>query len=254
MRHKKPIESIYELDTFETILLDSIHPGGLELTRHLVDRAGVGRDSILLDVACGKGASARFLSQTYGCDVVGIDKSSNMLRSSQSKAIENVNKMMFLQGEGQFLPFLNSIFDFILFECTFSIFENKKNVSDEAFRVLKPGGKLIITDFYLKKNSPEGLANSIFPCAAGAVTEKEYKEIFQKSGFSEFFFEDHSKELRKIYLDILLNFGSLENFCMLLSQEKSAFEELGPRPALFDYKNEDIKGKLGYGLLILTKS
>ena len=254
MGHNNPIESIYELDTFETILLDSIHPGGLELTRHLADMAGIGSGSMLLDVACGKGASAQFLSQTFGCDAVGIDKSSNMLRYSHKKSLKNDKKMTFLRGEGQFLPFLNSIFDFILFECTFSIFENKNNVSDEAYRVLKPGGKLVITDFYLKKDSPERLTNSIFPCAAGAVTEIEYMKIFQESGFNEFFLEDHSKELRKIYLDILLNFGSLDNFCMLLSQAKSSFDELGSRPALFDYKNEDIKGKLGYGLLILTKS
>lgn len=199
-------ESIYEHDVFEKILKDAIHPGGLHLTRHLAEIANIWKGSVLLDIACGKGASAKFLSESFGCQVFGLDSSRNMIGHSKERLKGSNKKMVFIEGDGQHLPFLDSSFDFVLLECTFSIFEDKQRASDEAYRVLTPGGKLLMTDLYLKESSVQRPID-ILPCAAGALSERGYVEIFHKTGFVDLVKEDHSKALQKIFFDIVFHPG-----------------------------------------------
>ena len=65
----------YELPLIQSLLGDQWHPGGPALTRKLGSAVLIGRDSRVLDVASGNGESARVLSQHFGCDVTGIDYS-----------------------------------------------------------------------------------------------------------------------------------------------------------------------------------
>jgi len=64
---------LYESDIARLLLGESFHPGGLKLTQRLGEILGLGPDSRVLDVASGKGTSAIFLAQRFGCEVVGVD-------------------------------------------------------------------------------------------------------------------------------------------------------------------------------------
>jgi len=245
-------QSIYELGVFEEVLREAIHPGGLNLTRHIAERACIGKGSLLLDVACGKGTSDRFLAQEVGCRVVGVDLSENMIQYSREKAGENHDRVMLVQGNGECLPFRDSSFDFVLFECTFSLFQDKSRVSAEAFRILRSRGKLLMSDLYVKEPS-KGPVSTVFPCAAGALTICDYLKLFSESGFEELLREDHSKELVKLYFDIIFKFGSLDRFCELISKGKNAIEKQGPLPVLLACPGKDMRNNFGYGFLLLGK-
>jgi hypothetical protein len=65
---------------------------------------------------------------------------------------------------------------------------NKKRVFQEAFRALRPGGRLMVSDIVLLKELPEEIRNSVAAyvgCVAGAITKKEYLEAIQAAGFGE---------------------------------------------------------------------
>jgi SAM-dependent methyltransferase len=65
---------------------------------------------------------------------------------------------------------------------------NKKKVFQEAFRALRPGGRLMVSDIVLLKELPEEIKNSVAAyvgCVAGAITKKEYLEVIQAAGFGE---------------------------------------------------------------------
>jgi cyclopropane fatty-acyl-phospholipid synthase-like methyltransferase len=72
---KRCCAQLYESDLARFLLGDSFHPGGLALTRRLGELLHLGPQSRVLDVACGKGASAVFVAEHFGCEVVGVDYS-----------------------------------------------------------------------------------------------------------------------------------------------------------------------------------
>ncbi len=73
---------------FKQLLGETLRPGGLKLTAKLAQLAGIREDHTVLDIACGKGATALFLAREYGCKVTGLDLSDKMISSCQSKAKE----------------------------------------------------------------------------------------------------------------------------------------------------------------------
>ena len=78
--------------------------------------------------------------------------------------------------------------DVIISNCVINLSPNKKRVFQEAFRVLRPGGKLMVSDIVLLKDLPEEIRNSVaayIGCVGGAVTKKEYLEAVQAAGFEE---------------------------------------------------------------------
>jgi hypothetical protein len=72
----------YELPIVSMLLGDSLHPGGPALTRKLAEVAMVGRETAVLDLACGRGESGRVVASHYGCPVLGVDYSrTNVVRA-----------------------------------------------------------------------------------------------------------------------------------------------------------------------------
>ncbi len=78
--------SLEEILEKEDLGIEVLHPGGLEITKELAELCGINRKSKVLDVACGTGESACFLSETFGCEVVGVDASPIMIEKAKKKA------------------------------------------------------------------------------------------------------------------------------------------------------------------------
>jgi len=90
----------------------------------------------------------------------------------------------FKQSDVKQLPFANNELDAVLAECTFSLFRQQQQVLEEIRRVLKPGGKLAITDMATAGALPDDIAAVLAPwtCLADAVEQGAYEDMFVKAG------------------------------------------------------------------------
>ncbi len=139
--HEPTIERIIELSGIETL-----HPGGMAMTRRTGEVAGLIVGMHVLDVSSGRGTQAIYYAQQYGVDVTGVDISDEMVRTaSRSAARAGVaDRVRFRQGDSQRLPFESGTFDVVINECAVGIPDDSQAVLDEMLRVVRPGGAVVI--------------------------------------------------------------------------------------------------------------
>ena len=138
--------SIAQCDIFDFMAnhvgLTVIHPGGFEATHKLLKSCHMDQGSKVLDIGCGKGTTSVLLAQKYGCNVVGLDQSENLLHQATAlakrKGLEN--KVSFRVGDALNLPFANGEFDRAFGQAVLILVGDKKKAIQEALRVTKPGG------------------------------------------------------------------------------------------------------------------
>jgi len=144
----------------------------------------------VLDLGAGAGFDSFLAVRRVGLSgrVIGVDMPAEMVakaRNSGARAgFENVE---FRLGEIEHLPVADSIIDVIMSNCVINLSPQKQAAFDEAFRVLKPGGRLAISDVVATAPMPEVLANSIVAlagCIAGAALIDELKAMLAKAGFT----------------------------------------------------------------------
>jgi SAM-dependent methyltransferase len=146
---------------------------------------------IVLDLGSGGGIdvllSARRVGPTgkaYGLDMT--DEMLELARENQRKAgVENVE---FLKGEIEDIPLPDNSVDVVISNCVINLSADKDRVLAEAFRVLKPGGRLAVSDVVVRGPIPVEMRRSIelwIGCVAGALDEEEYREKLTKAGFEE---------------------------------------------------------------------
>jgi len=98
---------LYESDWAGLLLGDSYHPGKLQLTERLGRLLDLQPGQRVLDVASGRGTSALFLAERFGCQVVGVDLAGEIVKDANARAIEAGLESMvrFEKGDGERLPF-----------------------------------------------------------------------------------------------------------------------------------------------------
>jgi arsenite methyltransferase len=242
---------LYESGILDGLLGDTLHPGGIELTKRLAEVAQSTRNSSVLDIASGKGHTASFLCRQYGCKVVGIDSSFNMVTWAQKRAeIERLTHMVqFLAADAENLPFPGCQFDVVICECSFSLFRDKEKAAGEIWRVLRFGGRLALADIFLRREVTSELKaqlNSI-PCLAQAQGLTDYLRVLEQAGFQDILVEDHSRELKKIAWEAAITYGSLQGFLTKLTAESGVTLST---QAYLDFVK---KGKPGYALIAAAK-
>jgi len=255
---KEEAVKLYESCVFDQLLGETLRPGGLKLTARLAEVAGISSNYLVLDIACGKGTTAFFLARKYGCQVIGIDLSDKMIASCRARAEEKeiTSRVSFLLGDGENLPFSDSSFDTVISECSFSLLPNKEVAARDIGRILKPGGKLVMTDIILRGEVSKALRRqvSFACCLAGAWRAEEYINLFEQVGLQSPYIEDYSSELRKIIFQLGTTFGSIDNFLAGLPagpcQRKGAE---GSTPSILSYQEFLRLGKPGYALVAVSK-
>lgn len=249
---------MYESDPISDALGDTFRPGGLELTARLAEIAGLHNRSFLLDIACGRGTTSCFLCQECGCRVVGIDLSSKLVSLARKKVeVENLSsKVGFLLGDGEELPFKDSTFDVVMSECSFSLLPNKGSASVEIARVMKPGGRLVISDVILRGRISDGLRDQITfsSCISGAESLDGYIKLFEAAGLVDPYVEDHSEEMKALAYRILISFGSFEMFSTRVSEDSGESSGCCSTAACgVDWERLFKEAKPGYALISLVK-
>jgi arsenite methyltransferase len=145
----------------------------------------------VLDLGSGAGFDCFLAARAVGEQgrVIGVDMTSEMV----DKARENAKKggyrnVEFRLGDIEDLPVVDDSVDVILSNCVINLSPNKPKVFSEAFRVLKPGGKLTLSDIVLLQPLPAVLANSAaayLGCVAGASLKSDYLEMLSAAGFAD---------------------------------------------------------------------
>lgn len=255
---KESAVKLYESCVFDQVLGETLRPGGLELTARLASTAGIGKNHTVLDIACGKGTTAFLLAREYGCRVIGIDLSNKMISACRRKADEEkeADRASFLVGDAENLPFRTGAFDVVISECSFSLLPDKETAARDIKRVLKSGGKLVMTDIILRGEVSKELRSQItFACClAGAWQVGEYVSLFQEIGFQSPYIEDHSHELGKVGYQIGITFGSIDNFLGSLPagpcRRKGVTDST---PSVESYQKFLKLGRPGYALVAMTR-
>ena len=145
---------------------------------------------IVLDLGSGGGIDVLLSARRVGPDgkAYGLDMTDDMLalaRANQKKSgIENVE---FLKGEIENIPLPDNSVDVIISNCVINLSSDKSRVLREAFRVLKPGGRLAVSDVVVRGEVPEEIRRSLLlwvGCIAGALNDHEYLSKLEAAGFT----------------------------------------------------------------------
>ncbi len=152
--------------------VESLHPGGLELTEELARLCSIEEGTKVLDVACGTGETACFISEKFGAQLHGIDRSDQMIRRAEAKAQSRNLRIVFRKADAASLPFADSAFDVAICECTLCFLE-KERVLGEMARVVRPGGRIGIHDLCWKEGTPDELKRTL------AEIEREKPETLE---------------------------------------------------------------------------
>ncbi len=146
---------------------------------------------VVLDLGSGGGIdvllSARRVGPTgkaYGLDMT--DEMLELARENQRKA--GVTNVEFLKGEMEDMPLPDDTVDVIISNCVVNLSPDKDKVLAEAFRVLKPGGRVAIADIVVRGEVPQELRRSLelwAGCVAGALEEGEYRGKLEAAGFGD---------------------------------------------------------------------
>ncbi len=210
--------AFYEQDWVRHLAEDIFHPGGEELTNKTVAAMNLPAGAAIADLGCGTGTTAMMLARYHDFRVSAVDISAVNIERAVQRMGPGHATVRFCRADAHQLPFNDAELDGIIAECTFSLFSEQETVLEEIRRVLKPGGKLAITDMATSGALPGDIAGVLAPwtCLADAVDEETYLEMFAAAGFRIQTMADESAGLislvrmlkRKL---LLLGAGALAN-------------------------------------------
>jgi SAM-dependent methyltransferase len=153
--------------------------------------ASLKEGEVVVDLGSGAGFDCFLASRIVGekGKVIGVDMTAEMLEKARENAAKGGYKNVeFRLGEIENLPVANSFADIIISNCVINLSPDKKRVFSEAYRVLKPGGRLMVSDIVLLEELPQAVQKSVsayIGCVAGALLKERYLETIKSAGFSE---------------------------------------------------------------------
>lgn len=151
--------------------------------------ASLKKGETVLDLGSGAGFDCFLAADRVGKKgkVIGVDMTPEMLEKARENARKgNYENVEFRLGEIENLPVADNSVDIIVSNCVINLSPDKNRVFKEAFRALKPGGRLMVSDIVLLKELPASIKNSIqayVGCLAGASMKDGYLETIKAAGF-----------------------------------------------------------------------
>lgn len=201
-------KNIYEQEAFSQCTDRIIRPGGLNLTRELIEGLSLKGSHKILDLGCGTGVTVKLLREEFGLEAFGLDCSEVLVQKGK---LEDLS-LPIQVGSSEALPFPDGSVDAIVMECSFSTMKDKPKVLKEVRRVLSRNGKLGITDVYLRQE-PGDLWDKVglhTGCLVGAMTQYKMTELLATFGFEVDTWQDKSQLWRAYIGELLMGSCSLD--------------------------------------------
>ncbi len=229
------------------LLGESFHPGGTDLTIEMVAGLGIEHGGRVLDVACGNGASLRALVEAYPVHAVGMDASSPEFREG---------RLELRRGDAHAIPEKAGSFGAVICECALSTFADQPKALAEMFRVLRPGGRLAISDMVVEGTIPEALAPwvNVGTCLARARSARGYSRLLEDAGFTLLTSWDASDALLDLLSRVKRNLvgAALAKAAGVLPSEVRIDVRTG-RTLLREAEAAVRSGAIGYSVLIAER-
>lgn len=152
--------------------------------------ASLKKGETVLDLGSGAGFDAFLASPKVGKTgkVIGVDMTDEMLKkANENRKNGRFSNVEFRKGDIENLPIESASIDVIISNCVINLAPNKKRVFEEAYRVLKHSGRLMVSDVVLIKPLTEELKNNkelLVGCISGAILKKDYLALLKQVGFT----------------------------------------------------------------------
>jgi len=143
----------------------------------------------VLDLGAGAGFDCFLAANKVGKEgkVMGVDMTPEMVDKARANAMKGkYTNVEFRLGEIENLPAADNSVDVVISNCVINLSPNKKRVFEEAFRVLSPNGRLMVSDIVLLKKLPESIRKNVeaySSCISGAEIKDKYVELIREAGF-----------------------------------------------------------------------
>lgn len=151
--------------------------------------ASLKEGEVVLDLGSGAGFDCFLAAKRVGLKgrVIGIDMTPEMIeRARRNARKDNYENVEFRLGEIENLPAANDSVDVVISNCVINLSPDKERVFQEAFRVLRPGGRLMVSDIVLLKELPASIRDSVeayVGCLSGAISKEKYVDALKRAGF-----------------------------------------------------------------------
>ncbi|XP_040184807.1 phosphomethylethanolamine N-methyltransferase-like isoform X2 [Rana temporaria] len=177
-----------------------VSTGGLETTKEFISMLNPVPGQQVVDVGCGIGGGDFYMAKTYGVEVLGMDLSSNMVEIAMERAInEKIPLVQFEIGDATRRIFPDGTFDVVYSRDTILHINDKKALFKRFYSWLKPGGKLLITD-YCCGEQPWSPVFQEYVKQRGYVlyTPEEYGQFLEKVGFVNVQAQDRTEQFVQV--------------------------------------------------------
>ena len=170
--------------------------------------AGVSAGEVCIDLGSGRGTDVLRMADSAGPGgfAYGIDVSDGMLEKARENARKfGVSNVRFIKSELEDIGLDDGVADVVISNCTLNHAENKQRVWKEIHRILKKGGRFIVSDIYSSADVPEEYRNdpqAVAECWAGSVTRDEYLRTVTAAGFSDIRILEESKPYPKGKIEV----------------------------------------------------
>ncbi len=153
--------------------------------------ASLKEGEVVLDLGSGGGVDCFLAASKVGKNgrVIGVDMTPEMIERARENASKgNYGNVDFRLGEIEHLPVADNSVDVVISNCVINLSPAKAQVFKEAYRVLRPGGRVMVSDIVLLKELPDAIKSSVAAytgCIAGASRKEDYLAIVASAGFQD---------------------------------------------------------------------
>ncbi|TDL16668.1 ubiE/COQ5 methyltransferase [Rickenella mellea] len=208
--------------------------------------ANIRKGEVVVDLGCGGGMDVFLAAEKVGSTgkVIGLDFSKVTIDLPKRNAIKRVDKenVRFELAEITSMPLSNNTVDCVISNCVINLVPDaeKQRVMDEIFRILKPGGRLSISDIAARKPLPAEVRSdlsSYVGCVSGALEVTRYREMLMSAGFPDAVFFD-----MKTDLGVYKSANDNSSGCCSSKACCASDNRLGGIPSTLDYDINEFAG------------
>jgi len=174
------------LESLAFIGVGGAHPGGLQLTKSILEKENPNSDLSILDAGCGTGQTAAYIAENFSCQVLALDNNKLMLDKARKRFLTLGLPIETMLGTTESLPFSKTTFDIVFSESVIAFTHISKTVS-EFKRILKPQGTLYAIEMVLDdhQTSEHDIRKIKEFYGINLLTEFEWIQAFQNGGFEK---------------------------------------------------------------------